>query len=33
LTSIQDQRIQLLWHSDDPMLKDLRDPETELYIK
>ena len=33
LTSIKDQRIQLLWHSDDPMLKDLRDPETELYIK
>jgi hypothetical protein len=33
LTPIKDQRIQLLWHSDDPMLKDLRDPETELYIK
>ncbi|MGB2167494.1 MAG: hypothetical protein ACPH3M_09730 [Candidatus Puniceispirillales bacterium] len=33
LTSAQDQRIQILLHHDDPMLKDLRDPETELYIK
>jgi hypothetical protein len=33
LTAVQDQRIQILLHHDDPMLKDLRDPETELYIK
>lgn len=33
LTSSQDQRIQILLHHDDPMLADLRNPETELYIK
>jgi hypothetical protein len=33
LTAVQDQRIQILLHHDDPMLKDLKDPETELYIK
>ncbi|HCP19493.1 MAG: hypothetical protein CBC12_02390 [Candidatus Puniceispirillum sp. TMED52] len=33
LTSSQDQRIQILLHHDDPMLTDLRNPETELYIK